>query len=568
MINAPFNKTDKLRLEAESFLNKKKEKESEILFSEPDNLKLIHELKVHQIQLEMQNEELKLTKEKAEVAEKKYMELYNFSPSGYLTLSKAGEITNLNIYAGHLLGKKPSQLVKSSFGFFVSPGTRDVYNKFLQKVFKTNLKQTCELTLVTGNNLITYVLVNGIISSMHENCLLSLIDISKRKKVEDELIKAKEKAEENDRLKSAFLANMSHEIRTPMNGILGFAGVLKTLKLTDERQQEFIDIIEKSGNRMLNIINDIISISKIDSRQIEISIAETNINDQVEYIYHFFKLEAQQKKLHISYKNGLSSDCALILADKEKIYAVLTNLVKNAIKFTKTGSIELGYDLKDRFLEFYVKDTGPGIRDEEKEIIFERFRQGSESSTMNYEGSGSGSGLGLAISKAYVEMLGGKIWVETKIGYGSIVRFTIPYLIEVKKNDPFHAVYEEEIKLSKKLNIMVVDDDETSRMLFNIIIMPFAGNYFQVNNGFEAVKVCQHNPAINMVLMDINMPGMNGYEAVRQIREFNKEVVIIAQTAYALPEDREKAIKAGCNNYITKPIDRVTLVGLINQYVC
>ncbi|MBN1819571.1 MAG: PAS domain-containing sensor histidine kinase [Prolixibacteraceae bacterium] len=252
-------------------------------------------------------------------------------------------------------------------------------------------------------------------------------DITERKHAETELMKAKMKAEENDRLKSTFLANMSHEIRTPMNGILGFAELLRTEDLSGEEQQRFIGIIEKSGIRMLNIINDIISISKIESQQIEVSVSQINVNIQIGYIYHFFKLEAEQKKLDISFKNGLPNEDAVIFTDKEKVYAVLTNLVKNAIKFTQTGSVELGCLKKEGFLEFYVKDSGPGIQEIQKEIIFERFRQGSESFNRQYEGAG----LGLAISKAYVEMLGGKIWVinnadKNENDSGATFFFTIP----------------------------------------------------------------------------------------------------------------------------------------------
>ncbi|HKI87550.1 MAG TPA: ATP-binding protein [Draconibacterium sp.] len=540
----------------------RKELGSEACYSEPDKLKLIHELEVHQIELEMQNEELKLAKEKAEIAEKKYTELYDFSPSGYLTLTRSGEITHLNLNAERLLGKERSNLGKSSFGFFVSSDTRDVYNKFLQKIFKTNVKQTCELKLVTGNDSIIYILVNGIISNIDGKCLVTIVDISKRKRAEYELIKAKEKAEENDRLKSAFLANMSHEIRTPMNGILGFTDLLKTLKLKGEEQQMYIGIIEKSGTRMLNIINDIISISKIESQQIEISITDTNINEQIEYIYHFFKLEAEQKKLHISFKNALTSENAFIRTDREKVFAVLTNLVKNAIKFTQTGSIELGYEVKGEFFEFYIRDSGPGIPDEQKEIIFERFRQGSESLTRNYEGSG----LGLAISKAYVEMLGGKIWIESKIGQGSTFRFTIPYLNGFKENEQLHTDSEEEIRPTRKLKVLVVEDDETSQLLLGVIIKNLEFEIFQAITGIEAIEICRNNPDIDLVLMDIQMPGMNGFEATRQIREFNKEVIIIAQTAYALSEDRKKAIEAGCNNYISKPINRAILFKMVNNY--
>jgi len=268
--------------------------------------------------------------------------------------------------------------------------------------------------------------------------LSSVADISERVHGEQELIKAKEHAEESDRLKSAFLANMSHEIRTPMNGILGFAGLLKEPNLSGEEMQEYISIIEKSGARMLNIINDIVSISKVESGQMEISISETNINEQIEYIYNFFMPEAGQKGVKLFFKNSLPAKEAIIRTDREKIYAILTNLVKNAMKFTQAGAIEFGYHLKTSQpkiagktvqpyeLEFFVKDTGLGVHHEHKEFIFERFRQGNESLTRNYEGAG----LGLSISKAYVEMLGGKIWMESVEGTGSTFYFTIPYNIQ------------------------------------------------------------------------------------------------------------------------------------------
>lgn len=552
---------NKLRKIAEKLLYKKN-RTSRVAFSEPGNNKLIHELKIHQIELELQNEELAQAKEKAELSEKKYAELYDFAPSGYLTLTKTGEITDLNIYTEHLLGKERLQLINSNFGFFVAIETRAVYSSFLQKIYETNLKQTCEFTLLANNESVVYILANGIISNRDEKCLLTLTNISKQKQTENELIKAKLKAEESDRLKSAFLANMSHEIRTPMNGILGFTKLLKNPKLTGNEQQEYIDIIQKSGHRLLNIINDIISISRLESQQVEIYATDTNINEQVESIYRFFKVEAEQKGLHLSFKNGLKSDDAAIRTDREKLYGVLTNLVKNAIKFTKTGSIEFGYNVKGKYIEFYVTDTGQGISDEQKQFIFERFRQGNELLVCS-----EGSGLGLAISKAYVEMLGGEIWVESKIWHGSTFRFTLPNRSIVKKEIQLQPVIENKIKPNRELKVLVVDDEETSQQLFNIIIKPFAANYFQAFDGHEAVKVFRQNPGINLVLMDINMPVMNGYAATRLIRKLNKEVVIIAQTAYALPEDREKAIEAGCDNYISKPIDQAELIDLINQHL-
>jgi len=246
-------------------------------------------------------------------------------------------------------------------------------------------------------------------------------EINERKIVEKELKKAKERAEDSDRLKSSFLRNLGHEIRTPMNGILGFSGLLKEAGLTREEQVESIRMIEQSGARLLNIINDIIEISKIESKLIKTVLSETNINELIEIIHNDFNQEAESKQISISIKTGLTSQEAIIKTDRSKLEAILRNLINNAIKFTYKGSVEIGYEGKGEYLEFFVKDTGVGIRQDQIEYIFERLRQGSESLTRSYEGVG----LGLAISKAYVEMLGGKIWVESIEGIGSTFYFTL-----------------------------------------------------------------------------------------------------------------------------------------------
>jgi PAS domain S-box-containing protein len=396
----------------------------------------------------------------------------------------------------------------------------------------------------------------------------ALFDIDELKKTEQELLKAKEKAEESDRLKSAFLANMSHEIRTPMNGILGFADLLKTPGLTGKEQQRYIEIIEKSGTRMLNIINDIVDISKIEAGQMELHVMESNINKQIGYIYTFFKPEAEAKGINLFFKNPLLAKEAIIKTDGEKLYAILTNLVKNALKFTHKGSIELGYDLAVTnnhvtLLKFYVKDTGIGIPEDRLEAIFERFIQADIADEMAYQGAG----LGLAISKAYVEMLGGKIWVESELGKGSTFYFTLPYKTEPEKKsiDGQHAPSEKNNNI-RKLKTLIVEDDEVSGMLIEITAKMFSEEILKARTGVEAVEACRNNPDIDLVLMDIRMPEMNGYDAVGKIREFNKEVIIIAQTAHGLAGDREKAIKSGCNDYISKPVNKNELLGLIEKY--
>jgi len=379
-----------------------------------------------------------------------------------------------------------------------------------------------------------------------------------------QLQKAKEKAEESDRLKSAFLANMSHEIRTPMNGILGFADLLKQPNLTGDEQQEYIGVIEKSGVRMLSIINDIISISKVEAGQMEVSISDTDINDQIEYICTFFKPESEQLGIKLFFNKTLAAKDSVIKTDKEKIYAILTNLVKNALKFTSKGTIELGYEKKGHYVEFYVRDTGIGIREEQKNLIFERFRQGSESLNRNYEGAG----LGLSISKAYVEMLGGKIWVTSEIGKGSAFYFTIPENIENKdvQINTEVVMKEDAEKQIKKLRILIAEDDAISAILISRYVGVFGNDILHAENGVEAVNVFRNHPDIDLVLMDIKMPQMDGYDAVRQIRQLDKKVIIIAQTAYALAGDREKALDAGCNDYVSKPMDRTALVNLIKEH--
>ncbi len=250
-----------------------------------------------------------------------------------------------------------------------------------------------------------------------------LFDLTEIKRFEKELIISKEKAEESDRLKSAFLANMSHEIRTPMNGILGFAELLKEPELTGEEQHNYIRMIEKGGVRMLNIINNLISISKVEAGLMEINLSETNIDEQIDFIYNFFKPEAERKMIQLITKRKLPLKGVVVKTDREKVYAILTNLINNSIKYTKEGSIEFGYEKTDCCLEFFVKDTGIGIPADRQEAIFQRFIQADFYNKQAMQGAG----LGLSISKAYVELLGGKIWLESDSEKGSTFYFTIPY---------------------------------------------------------------------------------------------------------------------------------------------
>jgi signal transduction histidine kinase/CheY-like chemotaxis protein len=382
-----------------------------------------------------------------------------------------------------------------------------------------------------------------------------------------ELLTAKEKAEESDRLKSAFLANMSHEIRTPMNGILGFSELLKKPGLTGDKQQLYIEIIEKSGARMLNIINDIVDISKIEAGLMNLDLIETDLNEQMDYIYSFFKPEVEAKGIRFSMQNYLPSPDSIIVTDREKTYAILTNLVKNAIKYTEKGFIEFGSFRKGSFIEFYVRDSGIGIPSNRQEAIFERFIQADIADKMARQGAG----LGLSISKAYIEMLGGNIRVESEEGTGTTFYFTIPFHpVKESTGKSFDyqtppAVKEKPSEI-KSLNILIAEDDEASELLLRIELEKSGRQILKAGTGSEAIDISREHPEIDLILMDIQMPGINGYEATRRIRQFNKDVVIIAQTAFGLAGDKEKALLAGCNDYITKPVNISEFHTLINKY--
>jgi PAS domain S-box-containing protein len=393
-------------------------------------------------------------------------------------------------------------------------------------------------------------------------------DITESKRIEKELIEAKEKAEESDRLKSAFLANMSHEIRTPMNGILGFASLLKEPGLNGEARQKFIDIIEKSGERMLNIINDLIDISKIEAGQMEVFQSATNINNQIEFICAFFKPEAQAKGISLTSIVPATNLPIVVTTDQEKLYAILTNLVKNAIKYSNSGSIEVGVSINKtgtERLDFYVKDTGIGIPIDRQEAVFKRFVQAD----IEDRDAKQGAGLGLAITKAYVEMLGGKIWLESKEGLGSTFNFTIPYqyVESAGKGDNIEWVESHPITShNKKLVILIAEDDEVSESFIEVVVKGFSKETLIVRNGADAVKICQERPDIDLILMDMMMPGMSGYEATRNIRKFNEKVIIVAQTAFGLAGDKEKTLQAGCTDYLSKPLRKQELQKILDKY--
>ncbi|MBW1296135.1 sensor histidine kinase [Aquimarina litoralis] len=362
-----------------------------------------------------------------QLSENRYQTLTDISPVGIFMTKANGKTTFVNEKWCEISGISQQEAMNDGWLKAVHPDDQKKLKAGWYQDAKSRDSSHAEYRFLRPDGTIKWVLGQAIPEYNEKQEVIGYVgtttDITDLKLYEIELNKLKDKAEESDRLKSAFLANMSHEIRTPMNGILGFAELLKEPVLTGDEQQLYISLIEESGARMLNIIRDIIDISKIESGQVKVFLSEVNINEQVTYLYNFFKPEADRKDLELSFKNGLPDEKSLVQTDKEKFNAILTNLVKNALKYTPEGSVSFGYELQDEFLQFYVKDTGMGIAKDRQKVIFERFVQADIENNYAIEGAG----IGLSIARAYSEMLGGEIWLDSTKDIGTIFYFTIPY---------------------------------------------------------------------------------------------------------------------------------------------
>jgi CheY-like chemotaxis protein/nitrogen-specific signal transduction histidine kinase len=396
-------------------------------------------------------------------------------------------------------------------------------------------------------------------------------DVTEKKRSQKELIDAKEKAEESDKLKSAFLANMSHELRTPLNAIIGFSGLIIDSGQDQNTSTYYAEIILKSGQHLLSLVEDLFDTTMIETGQVKINYEKTDIVsllEEVKEIINHERLSVKKNDVELILNLEGVGNQKYLVTDIRKLKQVLLNLLRNALKFTDKGYIEFGFeeitDEYNNWFQFYVKDTGIGIDKKHQDAIFNLFRQIDDSYTRKF----GGTGIGLSIAKKTVEILGGRIWVESEPSVGSVFYFTIPVLPDR---------YQKEIKSEDKpltmqkdytgKTILIAEDEDSNFDFMKILFTRMNIRVLWAKNGREAVDLCKTDPSINLVLMDIKMPLLDGYEATKLIKNKRPELPIIAQTAYAMTSDKLEAEKAGCDGYLSKPVKIYQLTEILKKYL-
>jgi PAS domain S-box-containing protein len=506
--------------------------------------------------------------EKLIESEAYYRTLIDISPDGIVTIDLTGNVTYGSKKAYEIFNEPADLNLKGKTVYnWIDPEYHARLKKRLQEIVGGSLYPvTGEYKLMKRDKTVFWAEMSSCpitdAKGKTNGLLVVCRDISERKKAEEELIKARDKAEEGDKLKTAFLHNISHEIRTPMNAITGFSALLTEPDLSKETQLSYVDIINQSSDHLLFVLNDIIEISNLDAGILKLKKNETNLNALLTRLYDQFMPLAADKKIEFGLITGFSDKEANIIIDSGKLIQVLSNLLRNSLKFTSKGKIEFGYQLKEGFLEFYVLDTGIGIHEDQLLKIFNRFYQVEHTETRSYDGTG----LGLSISKEYIDLMNGEIWLNSKPGNGSVFYFTIPYeetKILQTINHPSDLMKIQE--LTEKKTILIAEDDNNNFRLIKQLLSGLNIEIVHAGNGIEAVDICKSGKRIDLILMDIKMPLMDGYEASRQILLQSPSMKIIVQTAYA--DDIARSLKAGCVGFISKPFNRKQFVRLVEDYL-
>lgn len=397
-----------------------------------------------------------------------------------------------------------------------------------------------------------------------QNTMVStVIDITDLKNTEKQLIAAKERAEQSDRLKTAFLNNVSHEFRTPLNGILGFADLLTREERTVQQRKKYAKMLEESGRQLLNVVNDTMEISKVQNKLVEINVESCNLKYLVGSIVENKRMGIDYRSIQLNWYVDKKLENNVIVTDKHKLGSCIEHILDNAIKFTKQGIINLNCTLNSNNVKLVVEDTGIGIANDLHDEMFEPFRQVETGITRNY----GGSGIGLTLVKAYIELLGGTVQLDSELGKGTKVTLTIPVMSETTGNEvAMTPASEEDVNWAEK-TILIAEDEYINFMYLKELLDELGVKTIYANNGAEAVEFCKNISKIDLVLMDLKMPEMDGYEAFQAIREINKTMPVIAQTSYSFDSDIVRINKTGFNGYLIKPIKKDDLIEKIKTYI-
>ena len=540
---------------------------------------------ISDITKERQNE-LKLFEQ-----EKKFRTYIESSPVAIVIIDKEGKFKYVNRAVSSLLGYEPEEVYNMSIlDIKIATNQKDKLEDF-NDLIKNGFLSGREVCYRNKNGRIINIIIDAIKLSEKEY-IAFCTDVSELKAIEkelketneeylalneemedfiiqlqnlnSELKESKEKAEESDRLKSAFLANMSHELRTPLNGILGFSTLMRRSNLTKESMTNYAKIIENSGHRLLNVVNDLFDISLIHSNQLKISKTNFNLNELLIEIETFYKTLHKDKLDSINFSLDINNNSEIILNnDKNRLFQIFKNLIDNAFKFTQTGDIEFGYTLEQNRIKFFVKDSGIGISKKDQKIIFSSFKQVDDSITRNYEGAG----LGLAICAGILERMGGHIWVESEKDNGSQFYFELPIIEQQILQNKIKDNYFWKKQILKDKIILIVEDDSASYEYLKEFLEDIGGSgIIHTTMGEDAIRITKTNK-VDLIFMDIRLPGIDGCKTTQLIREFDKKVRIIAQTAYTLDNNKKKLLEVGCNDYISKPISEENLTEIIKAHL-
>ncbi len=492
-------------------------------------------------------EELRQAKEFAE-------QIYNVTPSAIFTVDQKRRITSWNKRSEEITGYSGKEVLGKPCIFHQLHSCEGYCRLHHANDSKGVQNHECKIITKNGDTRIISKNSNYLYSSKGKviGAIESFEDITDQTQTLEQLRKAKEKAEKADNQKSVFLANMSHDLRTPVNGIIGFIELLSDPELPADQRDEFLRIIKQSSSQLLNLIEDIIDISKIEANELKIKNEAFNLNHVLEELHVVFdhQVDLSGKYIALKVHKKLPNNQAEILGDVYRLKQIFVNLLSNALKFTEKGEINFGYEIENKNIRYYVSDTGRGIPSDKIPTLFKRF---SQIDPVDERGH-NGSGLGLAICHGLVSLQGGKIWVESKPANGTTFFFSLPLKRTYAQNSN-NGKNEKAMKVDwKNKKILIVEDDNINYKFLEILLRRTGAHIIRATNGKAAVEICEEQDDINVVLMDIQLPVMDGYEASREIKALRNELYIIAQTANAMADDQEKCFKAGCDDYIAKPI--------------